>query len=178
MLKSAKRREIFGVDYTHLSLADRGDIYFTDDGVPWVECLLPENFWADKKWFTRHSEKLSGTSSIYRVKTKRVNGKQQDIVFKWNRMGQNIPCDEEDEEFANSEFNSPFEEFSLVYELRNTVRAFMTNIVIHKPLAIYAPSKPIELWRMGRKEYMMKAIIEKHVEINLDMHRPYAVIYE
>jgi hypothetical protein len=215
MLRSATRQKILGVDFTHLALGDRGDLYLTDHGVPWVECLLPENFWTDKEWFKGHSERLSGTSSVYKVRTKSVAGKQKDIVLKWNRMGQEIPGDREDPQLAVAEFNSPFEEFSLAMELGEAIGASWTGIITHVPLgacrstwspvagtpqianrkplairarhnsgysdrllAIYVRSDRTELWRMGRREYMMRAIIEKHVEIELDMFRSYAVIYE
>jgi len=77
-----------------------------------------------------------------------------------------------------TEFNSPFEEFSLVIDLRTVMRNSPRKIVIQKPLAIYVPSEPLELWQTGRKEYKMRYKIESHKEIALDMHRSYAVIYE
>ncbi len=178
MLKHAKRQRILGVDYTHLALDEEGDLFLTDFGVPFAECLLPENFWSDKEWFEKHSQRLSGTSTIYKISTKRVKEKQRDIVLKWNRMSQNIPGSEDNEQLANAEFNSPFEEFSLLMELRNVSRATRTLLFTQKPLAIFVPEKREELWRMGRKEYLMKAIIEKHIEIDLDMNRAYGVIYE
>ncbi len=178
MIRNAIRQKILGVDYTHLDLAEGGDLYLTDHGVPWVECLQPENFWKDRDWFDSHSEKLSGTSSLYRVQTKEINGKQLEIVFKWNRMGQDIPGMEMDGEFLNAEFNSPFEEFSLVSEMRELNHTLRSGLVIHKPLAIFVPRERVDLDRMGRKDYLMADIVEKHVEIDLDMHRPYGVIYE
>lgn len=179
MYKEAIRQKILGVVYTHLTLEEEmGDLYVTDDGVPFLECLLPGNFWEDKDWFRKHSEKLSGTSSIYRIRTKDVKDRYKDIVLKWNRMGQDVPGDDDTEEFLNTRFNSPFEEFSLVAELRRSIKASKMRVCTHKPLAIYAPGKRVELWKTGRKEYRMQGIIEKHVEIALDMHRSYAVIYE
>ena len=91
MLRKAKRQKILGVDYTHLNLGEQGDLFLTDFGVPWVECLLPDNFWTDREWFESHSKQLSGTSAVYRVMTKPVVNKQKEIVLKWNRMGQDIP---------------------------------------------------------------------------------------
>ena len=55
------------------------------------------------------------------VTTKKIQGKQKDIVIKWNRMGQDIPVADRDDELMSAEFNSPFEEFSLVMELKNTM---------------------------------------------------------
>ena len=112
------RTRVFGVDYHHLSLSGGGDLYVTEYGLPFIKNLLPENFYTDKNWFKEHSERLRGTSTLYKVTTKEINGKSKDIVIKWNRMGQDIPCEIDCEELAYAEFNSPFEEFSLVTELR------------------------------------------------------------
>jgi hypothetical protein len=171
------RTRIFGVDYYHLSLSDGDDLYVTDYGLPFIEHLLPKNFWTDKHWFKTHSEKLRGTSTIFKVSTKEVNGKSKDIVIKWNRMGQDLPGSFDLNEL-DIEFNSPFEEFALAIELRNTRYESAGQILTHKPLAIYVPAGHIELDRLGRKSYKMKAIISNHNDIKLHMFRNYAVIYE
>jgi hypothetical protein len=175
MNTETEKVRVLGITYTHFNLGNEGDLYIAEPGLPFTDCLFPENHWLDKEWFAQHSERLSGTSSIYRVTTKKINGRQKDIVIKWNRMGQEIPGDEE---FMNAEFNSPFEEFSLVMELRDALKTADRKVFTQKPFAIFVPATRVELWRTGRKEYMMQAKIDKHVEIELDMHRLYAVIYE
>jgi len=171
------KTRVFGVDYHHLSLPGGGDLYVTEYGLPFIKNLLPENFYTDKNWFKEHSERLRGTSTLYKVTTKEINGKSKDIVIKWNRMGQDIPGSFDLEEL-NIEFNSPFEEFALVNELRNTRYESAGRIFTHRPLAIYVPTGDIELDRLGRKSYKMKAIISSHDDIKLHMNRNYAVIYE
>jgi len=171
------KTRVFGVDYYHLSLLSGDDLYVTEHGLPFVENLLPENFWTDKEWFKEHSEKLRGTSTLYKVTTKEVNGKSKDIVIKWNRMGQDIPGLFDLKEL-NIEFNSPFEEFALVTELRNTRYESAGQIFTHKPLAIYVLAGHIELERLGRKAYKMEAIMSNHDDVKLHMLRNYAVIYE
>jgi hypothetical protein len=168
---------VFGVDYHHLSLPGGDDLYVTEHGLPFIENLLPENFWTDNKWFKEHSEKLRGTSTLYKVTTKEVDGRSKDIVIKWNRMGQDIPGSLDVKEL-NIEFNSPFEEFTLVTELRNRRYISAVPVYTHKPLAIYVPAAHMELDKLGRKTYKMKAIISNHDEIELNMFRNYAVIYE
>jgi hypothetical protein len=179
--KDHKRNEvtkILSVEYAHIKLENKDDLYITKYGLPFIENLKPENFWTDKKWFDKNSKRLSGTSSIYKIRTKQVDGRHKDIVIKWNRMGQDIPGAEDCEELMYAEFNSPFEEFSLVMESRNAMHGSPSKIIIQKPLAIYVPSESVELWQSGRKEYKMQYKIESHREIALDMHRSYAVIYE
>lgn len=170
--------KILNVDYMHLPLPSGDDLYVTSLGLPFLDNLKPENFWADKQWFQEHSCSLSGTSCLYKVRTKPVHGKQKDIVLKWNRMGQIVPGEENRCDLIDAEFNSPFEEFSLVMELRHAMRTSPETMAIQRPLAIYVPAEPAELWQTGRKPYKMQTKIDAHSEIVLDMYRLYAVIYE
>jgi hypothetical protein len=177
LLEQTIKARVLGVDYYHLTLSGGDDLYITEYGLPFIENLLPENFWTDTNWFKNHSERLRGTSTLYKVTTKEINGKSKDIVIKWNRMGQDIPGSFDMKEL-NIEFNSPFEEFALVTELRNTRYESASRVFTHKPLAIYVPAEHIELDRLGRKTYKMQAIISGHTDIKLHMFRNYAVIYE
>ena len=169
---------ILGVDYAHLKLDNGDDLYVTRHGLSFIENLKPQNFWTDKEWFKENSVRLSGTSCLYKVRTKKVNGKYKDIVIKWNRMGQEVPGSEDSEELMYAEFNSPFEEFSLVMQLGSAMQISLEKIIIQTPLAIYVPAKPVELWETGRKEYKMQLKIQLHKDIILDMFRSYVVIYE
>jgi hypothetical protein len=171
--------KILDVEYAYLKLENKDDLYVTKYGLPFIENLRPENFWSDKEWFQANSEKLSGTSILYKVRTKKINGRQKDIVIKWNRMGQLIPGAEDCEELAYAEFNSPFEEFSLVMELRQLNNNLTSDkIYIQRPLAIYTPNEKVDFGKTGRKEYIIKSKIKSHKDIQLDMSRLYAVIYE
>ncbi len=168
---------LFGVDYQHLKLRGGDDLYVTQYGMSCIDNLLPENFWTDEAWFQKYSKRLRGTSTVYKVTTKEVAGKSKDIVVKWNRMGQDIPGSIDLKEL-NVEFNSPFEEFSLVTELRDMSHESEGHIITHKPLAIYVPITHIDLERLGRKTYKMEAMISSHSGVELDIFRNYAVIYE
>jgi len=166
------------VDYLHLQLADGSDLYLTEYGQPFSKQLLPENHWLDKDWFARHNTILHGTSRVYKVTTKAVAGVSKDIVLKWNRMGQDIPGGTATSDLTGAKFNSPFEEFSLVMELRNAADESPGRIYTHRPLGIYVPRKFVDAERMGRKQYILDAIQSNHHEITLDANRNYAVIYE
>ena len=171
--------KILNVEYAHLHLENGDDLYVTKYGLPILENLKPDNFYQDKKWFNDNAIRLSGTGTVYKIRTKKIQGREKDIVIKWNRMGQDIPGEEDCEKLANAEFNSPFEEFSLVMELRDIVKhSFPGRIFIQKPLAIYTPYKNIDFWKTGRREYKIKTKIRNHKEIKLDMNRLYANIYE
>lgn len=172
------RITVFGVDYLHLRMNDGSDLYVTRHGIPFVRQLLPGNHWADKQWLAANSTKLPGTSAVYRIATKEVMGTSRDIVLKWNRMGQDIPGATDISAGFAGEFNSPFEEFGLVMELRKAFETSHNRLNIPKPSAIYVPRKYVSLEKMGRKKYKMEAISKEHEGILLDINRQYAVIYE
>ena len=166
---------VLGVKYLHLRMEDGTDLYVTEYGLPFTRCLLPQNHWCDEAWRKGHSVRLPGTSALYRVSTKEVEGRSKEIVVKWNRMGQDIPGETAAADLTEAEFNSPFTEFSLVLEMRH---ASPGKLYTHKPLAIYVPRKYVEGERLGRKRHKMEAIQRDLDEIDLDWNRNYAVIYE
>jgi hypothetical protein len=170
--------KILNVYYLHIKCENSDDLYITRYGLPFFENLKPHNFLTDRNWYNGNSVRLSGSGCTYKIRTKEINGLSKDLVIKWNRMGQDIPGDEGTDESAGAEFNSPFEEFSLVMELRDSGFESPGTIITQRPLAIYVPSEKVELWRTGRKEYKMKSIIEAHKDIQLDMFRSYVMIFE
>jgi hypothetical protein len=169
---------ILDISYIHIKLRNSGDLYLTKYGMPFIENLKPVNFLTDSEWFANNSLRLSGTGFTYKVKTKTINERNLEIVIKWNRMGQDIPGAWEYSQLLNAEFNSPFEEFSLVMELRDSKYESPGRIITQQPLAIYVPSERKELWQTGRREDKMKLKIDRHHEIKLDMLRPYLVVYK
>jgi len=169
---------VFGLDYVHLRLRDGSDLYVTQWGLPFASQLLPQSHWDDQEWFAAHSAKLTGTSMLCKVRTKAADGPSKDIVLKWNRMGQDIPGETEALGLEGAQFNSPFEEFSLLAELRMAPCSFPGRLLTHKPLAIYVPRMFVEAERLGRKLYVMEALLRTHREVALDPNRQYAVIYE
>jgi len=174
----AEPKTILGVDYLHLRSSNQDDLYVTQDGRPFLEHLRPERLFLDKQWLRENSVRLRGSSTCYRIRTKRLDGVQKDIVLKWNRMGQNILLPREQGHGPDAEFNSPFEEFMLLTELRNSRRESPGAIHTHRPLAIFVPRERKDLDRLGRTEQKMLRILERHKDLDLDMFRSYAVVYE
>ncbi|NCC50182.1 MAG: hypothetical protein EOM20_03100 [Spartobacteria bacterium] len=167
---------ILGIDYTHIEIAGQGDLYITPFGLPFRDQLLPEN-WHEKEWFREQRVPLEGTSTIYHTKSKPVRGLSKDLVVKWCRVGTVIPVDTFSfQEFAAGEFNSPYEEFSLVMEMRN--QKGEGRIRTHKPLAIYSPLKKVELWQTGRSKTRIEQKKRKYRDVELDIYRQYILIYE
>jgi len=167
------------VDYVHAKTGDGGDIYVTRHGLPFIGHMEPEN-WYTPKWFKANREKLAGTSTVYKVKTKPVGGKSLDMVVKWCRMGQDVPLETKIiEDVLRAEFNSPFEEFSLVEELRaNSYGPQDLKIMLQKPLAVYVPPERLQLWQTGRSKAKIMSKIAKHPGIEIDILRQYILIYK
>ncbi len=169
---------LLGVDYIHLKTADGGDLYLTRFGLPFWKSLLPENWYA-REWFEAKRERLEGTSTVYKVPTRPVNGKVLNLVVKWSRVGEMVPFDTLTvNKFIQAEFNSPFEEFSLLMELRRgEAGPAAIRIRTQLPLAIYVPSERLQLWQTGRSEDKIRAKVTRHPGVEIDILRQYVVLF-
>ena len=169
---------LLGVDYVRLKTSDGGDLYLTQMGLPFWQNLLPENWYA-QEWFETKRERLEGTSTVYKVPTRRVDGVTLHLVVKWSRVGEVVPFDTLTvNKFIHAEFNSPFEEFSLLMELRKgEAGPEGIRIRTQKPLAIYMPSERLQLWQTGRSEDKIRAKVVRHPGVEIDILRQYVVLY-
>jgi hypothetical protein len=173
---NATPMRLLGVDYVHLPTRNGGDLYLTRFGLPFLEHLQLEN-WRDDVWFEKKRERLLGTSMVYRVPTREVNGRSMDLVVKYCRVGEDVPLDTLTfEKFSHAEFNSPYEEFSLVMELREQQVA--ERVLTHRPLAIYMPPERLELWQTGRSTHRIEHKKAKFRDVELDIFRHYVLIYQ
>jgi hypothetical protein len=173
---NATPMRLLGVDYVHVPTRNGGDLYLTRFGVPFLEHLELEN-WREDAWFETKRERLQGTSVVYRVPTKVVNGLSVDLVVKYCRVGEDVPLDTLTfEKFSHAEFNSPYEEFALLMELRE--RGVADRILTHRPLAIYMPPERLELWQTGRSAHRIEHKKAKFRDVELDIFRHYVLIYQ
>jgi hypothetical protein len=167
---------ILGVDYVHRHTPDGGDLYLTPFGRPFVQQLLPEN-WLEEAWFEANRQRLEGSSAVYRIRTKPVLGRSADLVVKWCRVGEQVPFDTMTlNKFAQAEFNSPYEEFSLLMEMRQERR--MGTVRTHRPLAILVPPEKLQVWQTGRSASTIARKKARHRDVELDICRQYILIYE
>jgi hypothetical protein len=174
----AKALSLMGVDYHHIKTSDGGDLYLTRFGLPVWKNLLPKNWYA-REWFEAKRKRLEGTSMVYKVPTRPVAGRSLNLVAKWSRVGEVVPLDTLTvNKFINAEFNSPFEEFSLLMELRKG-EAGPSGIRIRtqRPLAIYVPGERLEHWQTGRSEDKIRAKVVRHSGVELDILRQYVVLF-
>jgi len=170
---------LLGVVYVHAKMGDEGDLYLTEYGLQHPDLLDIDN-WYERQWFESHRCRLTGTSSVFRVLTKEVNGRAMQLVVKNNRMGEDVPLNTHTLiEFINAEFNSPWEEFALTMELReNKYGPKDLTVQTQQPLAIYVPSEELQLWQTGRSREKINKITRKHPSVNLDILKQYKMVYK
>ena len=153
-------------------------MYLTRFGIQVAGELNLEN-WYEAGWFHSKRERLAGTSAVYRVPTKPVNGQSIELVVKNCRVGENVPVETRTLlDFINTEFNSPWEEFALVMELREG-KYGSPDIVCNtqEPLAIYVPPETMQIWQSGRSYEKINRIRARHPGIDIDILRQYKLIY-
>ncbi len=182
MLKSSQHKalvNVLGVVYLHTKTEDGGDLYFTRFAEPHHKQLEIRN-WYEESWFTKHRVRLQGTSSVYRVPTRRVDGTSLDLVVKNCRVGEDVPINTHTlEQFCNAEFNSPWEEFALVMEMGDKQFGQRLGWVrVQRPLAIYVPPQRMQLWQSGRSRAKINRIRARHPGVDLDILKQYKLIYE
>ena len=194
-LPAELRVSAFGVDYAHVRVPEGGDLYLTRYGWPRLAQLLPANWYADR-WYAQHGERLPGsTGHAYHVVTRPAEGRQADVVVKFSRVAQDVPLTiatsfpdtVPPEVLANARFNSPWEEFGLVMELRRGgCGPPGLRILTQHPMAVYAPPEEYALWQLGRSEgsfLQHDRLLAEDQEnagraIELDIRRIYAVVYQ
>jgi hypothetical protein len=170
---------ILGVTYVSLKTREGGDLYLTRFGLQVHELLRIEN-WFDPEWFGRHRYQLEGTSTVFRVPTRKIRERSIELVVKNCRVGEDVPIDTHTLEAAlGAEFNSPWEEFSLVMEMREGAfgpRNYSVNT--QRPMAIYVPPDCMQLWQSGRSRAKINRILARHPGIDVDILRQYKLIYQ
>jgi len=169
---------VLGVTYAHSVTSEGGDLYLTPFGSQVADLLQVEN-WAEPAWFRSHRRKLEGTSAVHHVPTKEVNGRSIELVVKNCRMGEDVPLETHTlKEFLSAEFNSPWEEFALVMELREG-KFGSSEVMIHtqEPLGIYVPPQRFQMWQTGRSIDKVNKLTARYPGIDLDILRQYKLVY-
>jgi hypothetical protein len=185
-LPHAELLQVLGVSYMRFATGstgstassdEPGEIYLTNDGAQLLPQLQPEH-WHERAWFREKRVQLEGTSAVYRIQTHPRAGTPIDLVVKYNRVGQEVAADHDLlEEALAWEFNGPFEEFSLVEQMRHDTQAQQFAFATQVPLAIYIPPERTQAWRTGRTEWRMVQKGSKHPGLVLDILRHYVMVY-
>jgi hypothetical protein len=179
--RGAMFMRILGLNYVRLRTEDDGDIYITEYGIPFWRHVQPAN-WYERGWFNEHRIRLEGSGTVYRVPTRPLEDRSPrsiDLVVKWSRVGEDVPLDTFTLQRAiSAEFNTPFEEFSLVESLRRGEHGPRSlQILTQKPLAIYVPPERMQLWQTGRSAWKVVAKVRRHPAVEIDILRSYIMLY-
>lgn len=171
-------RVIQGVDYWHNRFADGGEIFLTLHGRAFAENLKPEN-WFVAGWFAANRRRLRGTSAVYKVATRPVNGRSLQLVVRFSRVGEAVPVDTaSNESFLHAEFSTPFEEVANVMQLRAArFGRGRRRILTKRPLAIYLPPELLRPWQIGRSEDKIAAKQARFPDMEIDPRRQYVLVY-
>lgn len=193
-LPPTQRLTVFGVEYAHLKAQTGGDLYVTRFGWPAVDCLLPQQ-WYDDRYYSNVGERMKGsTGTVYFLRTCPLEGHCIDVIIKFSRMAQHVPLmadeslppDVDRAEVASAIFNSPFEEFGLLQEMRNRPIPEGRKVMYTKrPLAIYVPAKRFPMWQMGRSNsrfHVHEHLLEKDQAdcdrpLRYDIRRDYIMLF-
>ncbi len=169
---------VLGVVYSAFKTSDGGDLYLTEYGIKYSEHLDPLN-WYEKNWFEDNRRRLDGTSTVYYIPTRTIKDQSIELVAKYSRVGEDVPLNTFTmSKFLASDFNSPWEEFSLVFEMREgKFGPKEKKIMTQEPLGIYIPSDVMQLWQSGRSESKIRKIKASNPDIELDILRQYMLLY-
>lgn len=163
--RSQRTARVYGVDYTVFDWPQWGELYVTECGLTRLEHLHPTQWYADRRYFTA-GERLEGaTGMVYRVPTLGVGDRRQDLVVKFSRFAQDVPLYVSDTLPPNMrptlpehlQFNSPFEEFGNLADLRRgQYGPSDLRILTKRPLAIFKTHEQFPLWQLGRARHAFR----------------------
>lgn len=187
---------IFGVDYVCLDLPDSGQLFVTRHGWPFLDHLMPQRWFQDRR-YARQGRRLPGsTGDVFMTPSWTDEGRRADLVVKFCRFAQDVPLHVSStfppgvprEVIDSARFNSPFEEFGLLMDLRRG-RFGPTGLRIRTkhPLAIFCPKEEYQLWQLGRSPARFQshqhALLRDQCEaggvnsVELDIKRNYIMLF-
>lgn len=187
----------FGVTYVHLKDDAGGELYVTPYAWTILEHVLPRHWYEDRRYIKVGHKLPGGTGAVYKVPSLDDPERSRDLVVKFSRVAQDVPifvpADFEDRPSQTAldaaRFNSPFEEFGLLEQLReDPAHPDLPRIRTKRPLAIYSPPKHYKLWQLGRHRALFnrsrqelesdQAALPEHEHIDLEIERDYISLFE
>lgn len=196
ILPPERRARVFGVDYALCPQPDGGELYLSRTAWHWHDYVHPELWW-DREETAVRGERLSGsTGTVYRARSAPTERLARDLVIKFSRVAQDVPLFIPDEfleslpkeAVATARFLSPFAEFGLLTEMRDSVMNHGPHRLRTKvPLAIFSPPEKYPLWQTGRHTDIFRSHLRAMgndqfenglTSVTLDIERDYLAIYE
>ncbi len=193
---SGRHVRVFGTDYLRVNDSTGGQMYYTTFGWPLHPWLQPDRWYANRR-YAREGQRLpGGTGSVYRFSSTDTKGRAVELVIKFSRFAQDVPLHIASTFPSNiapeiadqAEFNTPFEEFGILNDLRRgRFGPGDLRVLTKRPLAIYCPPGDHALGQLGRSRGRFNRRIKslRHDQaafapdqrVQLDARRLYVVIY-
>ncbi len=186
------RLKVLGLEFMRSPDVDGGYLYVTRWGWRRLEHLRPET-WYRKRRFAKQGRRLrSSTGTVYRYLAEPEEREPMDLLIKVCRVAEEVPGREASANpmarmLAEASFNSPFEEFALLNELREARHDSGVLVRTMLPLAIYCGPRDLPLWQLGRKpgefqrhwvqQEQDQAPMEEGLRVHLMEKRQYFMIY-
>ena len=189
------RLQIFGVEYVCLDLPDCGQLFVTRHGWPLLDFLLPKHWFEDRQYARRGRRLPGSTGNVYMMPSRTDRGECSNLVVKFCRFAQHVPLHFSSPhptavqgDIDAARFNSPFEEFGLLMDLRRGCFGPKDlRIRTKHPLAIFCPQERYRLWQLGRNPALFQshqnALIRDQFEsgalnpVKLDVNRIYIMLF-
>lgn len=190
------RVRAFGVQYARMADSKGGLLYVTRHGWPWHTHLHPDVWYANGRYHKEGQRLTGGTGTVYRLMLTEPDEPRVELVVKISRfaefvplfMPSTLPTNLPDDLAAQATFNSPFEEFGLIEEMRRGHYGPPgLRILSKRPLAIYCGPARHKLWQLGRTERRFheydqamradQADVEEAEQVNLDIERQYIMLF-
>ncbi len=191
------RGRTHGLEYLRLDEPDGGVLWVTRLGWPRLCYLLPDRWYTDKLYAKKGERLTNATSTAYRVTSTPNDHAPMDLVVKFARFAQDVPiwitADKTDPAVVaaadGARFNSPFQEFGRVMQLRRKRYEGGIPIKTGRPLAVYSPGQTRPAWQLGRNKSAFRAGVrdldahdataqhDPHF-FDLQLDREYVLLYE
>jgi len=187
---------VLGVDYNYLNLGLDGDLYITSFGWPFLKYLMPDRWYLNRRFAQVGRRQPDGVGTVYRVPVRNDRNEGIDLIVKFSRFAQctllyansNRPHDVSCSSAMNAHINSPFEEFSVLLNLRRHGRILgRTSLLTKRPLAIYSPPELYSIAKLGRSQWRFDRCqdaiqrdqnqIKTPVPVQLDIQKDYILLY-
>ena len=188
--------QAFGVQYARVPDPLGGLLYVTQHGWPYIDYLLPD-VWFLGGHYSHKGQRLSeGTGTVYRLRLTPKGMPRVELVVKISRFAEFVPLFMPSTLPENlpgylaeeAKFNSPFEEFGLIEEMRRGhYGPPELRILTKRPLAIYCGPVRHKLWQLGRTqnrfhEYDLALRTDQQMvptdhQINMDIERQYIMLF-
>ena len=148
-----------GVPYVRNPDGEGGVLYVTRWGWHRLAHLRPDNWYKNRSFVKQGTRLRQSTGTVYFYPSRVEGTAPMDLLVKVSRLAEHVPGQTSADipglkSLQDATFNSPFEEFSLVEDLRaSRFGPPHLHVRTKRPLAIYCGPKDLPSWQLGRRHW-------------------------